>query len=705
MALKTRPAPAGTDTSVSDIANTDLTSTELDFIMRLSDDFKGFAFTDFLSWIGARITEVASATDLTNVEKTRLPAFVKVTTAFSTYNVGDILVYDHQSSGWKVLVAASSGGGTTLTKGDSLPASPATGQFHILTKQTTANVITATRSVTGETDAQQYASNRTTRAYYNPASNSLQIFMGLTSAEDETPWKDLQTGDHALFFPASGSTKDGTLTANAGYTESSHSLSFTVSGFSAFADGVQYTAAAYNLNAVIPANTILYYDGTYWYVVLKAVSDSGTDRYKGAWAASTNYTVGDQVLYNNHIYLCKTANSDATFTASKWFNLSSDTDTDRYKGAWVASTSYALGDQVLQNGIIYLCKTANSDATFTASNWFDLSSDADTNIYKGTWTANVSYVLGELVVHSNNIYLCKTANSDATFTATHWYNLTESGNLLNFYDSGATADNTHRTVQDTDAIQGPDLNEAGVIETEDISGFGRVYKTPATKFMRINYTMNATLGVAFQVRYSTTKPTGSSDAKTYGTQCSQGNANTATECLEFDAAANTYWWFALSGGTSRIVNKRDVRIRIGYEAKAASKGGRTDAWLTSAAFVNGDLADTGTLNFTVASDAPTGVADGANTKFSLPWKPPGTVFGWEIGLYDSSDNLVSVVSSMWPGSSSTIVHYLKLDSTSYVSFTVTDVGTDTLTLTFTVSAENTDNGLTGYTLQVKGLEF
>ena len=37
---------------------------------------------------------------------------------------------------------------------------------------------------------------------------------------------------------------------------------------------------------------------------------------------------------------------------------------------WVSGTSYAYGDPVVRNGITYKCKTANSDSTFTLSNWF-----------------------------------------------------------------------------------------------------------------------------------------------------------------------------------------------------------------------------------------------------------------------------------------------------------------------------------------------
>lgn len=36
---------------------------------------------------------------------------------------------------------------------------------------------------------------------------------------------------------------------------------------------------------------------------------------------------------------------------------------------WISGTSYAVDDQVVYNGILYRCTTANSDTTFTSSHW------------------------------------------------------------------------------------------------------------------------------------------------------------------------------------------------------------------------------------------------------------------------------------------------------------------------------------------------
>lgn len=54
-----------------------------------------------------------------------------------------------------------------------------------------------------------------------------------------------------------------------------------------------------------------------------------------AWVAGSSYAVGDRVWYNNTVYRCITANSDGTFTASKWVE-------DKCVGI-LASPSFGLG--------------------------------------------------------------------------------------------------------------------------------------------------------------------------------------------------------------------------------------------------------------------------------------------------------------------------------------------------------------------------
>ena len=46
---------------------------------------------------------------------------------------------------------------------------------------------------------------------------------------------------------------------------------------------------------------------------------------------------------------------------------------------------------------------------------------------RGPWVANTYYVIGDIVSRSGNIYRCGTANSDSSFTPTNWVNLSASG--------------------------------------------------------------------------------------------------------------------------------------------------------------------------------------------------------------------------------------------------------------------------------------
>ena len=139
---------------------------------------------------------------------------------------------------------------------------------------------------------------------------------------------------------------------------------------------------------------------------------------------------------------------------------------------------------------------------------------------------------------------------------------------ITYYDSGELTDNTQRTVQDTEAIQGPSVNETNVISTEDITNFGRVYKSSSVIFLTFKYNYSATLGVAFMLRWSDTKPTGTDDAKNYGTLALQCNANQDCELTFTNVPANRYYWFSLSGGGSRDVNKRNTQVLAAYETAA-----------------------------------------------------------------------------------------------------------------------------------------
>ena len=85
------------------------------------------------------------------------------------------------------------------------------------------------------------------------------------------------------------------------------------------------------------------------------------------WVASTSYSVGTIVIYNNTLYKCTTANSDATFNSAKWQSLGGGGNGFT---EWAANTSYSVGDIIVYEGQLYRVTTA-----FTSSSTFD-----DTNL-------------------------------------------------------------------------------------------------------------------------------------------------------------------------------------------------------------------------------------------------------------------------------------------------------------------------------------
>jgi len=74
---------------------------------------------------------------------------------------------------------------------------------------------------------------------------------------------------------------------------------------------------------------------------------------------------------------------------------------------WVANTSYAVGAFVLYLNDLYRCKTANTDAAFTVAKW-------DKASYKASWNVDQAYVAGNIVEYFGSNYFCITANTAST---------------------------------------------------------------------------------------------------------------------------------------------------------------------------------------------------------------------------------------------------------------------------------------------------
>ena len=149
------------------------------------------------------------------------------------------------------------------------------------------------------------------------------------------------------------------------------------------------------------------------------------------WKTGTEYKKNEVVVYNEKIYKCAVDHTSGTdFSVDKpkyWESLSDNPIINDWISGnnyevgtcviksnqngivdWTASKQYNVNDEVVYNGYIYTCKTQNTDAEFTETNW-----EVKEPVY-------------------NRIYRCIKNTNNKTFDESEWQ-------LING-DSKATVD-------------------------------------------------------------------------------------------------------------------------------------------------------------------------------------------------------------------------------------------------------------------------
>lgn len=103
-------------------------------------------------------------------------------------------------------------------------------------------------------------------------------------------------------------------------------------------------------------------------------------KYVGAYSSTAVYKFQNMVTYNGDLYLCKkdTTAGIAPTNTTYWQKISSKGDKGEtglnayYKGQYSATDTYAVGDAVSYNGLIYYCKQATTAGTAPSNGtyWF-----------------------------------------------------------------------------------------------------------------------------------------------------------------------------------------------------------------------------------------------------------------------------------------------------------------------------------------------
>jgi len=186
-------------------------------------------------------------------------------------------------------------------------------------------------------------------------------------------------------------------------------------------DIVKYGGLVYICNTGHESQTTLEEDQSSWDLFAESLD------WKGNWTTNTVYKVKDIVKYGGYVYICNTAHTAAASTAlgleadaAKWDVYSRGIE---WKGAWATSTRYKLGDIVKYGGTTYVCNTyhtSNASATsgleVDQSKWDYFNQGID---YKGAWSgSSVRYKANDVVKNGGGTWICITSHtSTADFVA------------------------------------------------------------------------------------------------------------------------------------------------------------------------------------------------------------------------------------------------------------------------------------------------
>jgi len=144
--------------------------------------------------------------------------------------------------------------------------------------------------------------------------------------------------------------------------------------------------------------------------------------WKDAWVTATTYYVDDVVRYGGKTYICVVGHTSAAdfytdldISPSKW-NLM--TDGQSWKGDWATSTFYAIGDIVKYGGNLYIANDSHTSQSLSANgleadiaNWDAYAEGFD---WKNNWATTTRYKANDIVRYGGQTYVCNTGHTSAS---------------------------------------------------------------------------------------------------------------------------------------------------------------------------------------------------------------------------------------------------------------------------------------------------
>jgi hypothetical protein len=124
--------------------------------------------------------------------------------------------------------------------------------------------------------------------------------------------------------------------------------------------------------------------------------------YKGAWTPSTRYKLNDLVKVDGNLYICTQYHSStSTFSTS---NFTIWIPGQMFDLIWSSSITYQIGDTVVYGGDAYISKTANNLNNIPSSDAADWGLFNVGYNVRNTWLSGSSYAVGDLVARNGVLY-------------------------------------------------------------------------------------------------------------------------------------------------------------------------------------------------------------------------------------------------------------------------------------------------------------
>jgi hypothetical protein len=180
--------------------------------------------------------------------------------------------------------------------------------------------------------------------------------------------------------------------------------------------------------------------------------------YKGAWTNGTRYKLNDLVKVDGNIYICTLYHTaSSTFSTS---NFAMWLPGQMFDLIWSASTTYQIGDTVMYGGDAYISKTANNFNHFPSSdstNWglFNVGYTV-----RNTWDVAATYAPGDLVSRNGVLYeaiVDNTAQDPNTST------------LIKTYVAGGSSGTTLNVSSSTGIVAGMVVAGVGMTNGQTVS--------------------------------------------------------------------------------------------------------------------------------------------------------------------------------------------------------------------------------------------